>query len=110
MLVLCLKKLGSLTWLFLHQKGEKGVGIYNPARFSDWELEGVCSYFELLYSYMPRGEGDDRLSWKLTRIGVFDVHSYYFFLISNVHSYYIWLSGTLTYTFPLEEHLVCKGA
>ena len=96
MLVLCLKKLGSLTWLFLHQKGEKGVGIYNPARFSDWELEGVCSFFELLYSYMPRGEGDDRLSWKLTRIGVFDVHSYYYFLISNVHSYYIWLSGTLT--------------
>ena len=48
---------------------------------------------------MPRGEGDDRLSWKLTRIGVFDVHFYY-----------IWLSGTLTYTFPLEEHLVCKGA
>ena len=26
--VLCLKKSGFLTWLFLHQKG-KGVGIYN---------------------------------------------------------------------------------
>ena len=47
MLVLCPNKLGYLTWLFLHQKGEKGVGIYNPARFSDWELKGVLflSYF-----------------------------------------------------------------
>ena len=29
MLVLCPNKLGYLTWLFLHQKGERGVGIYN---------------------------------------------------------------------------------
>ena len=26
---------------------------------------------------MLRGEGDDTLTWKLTKNGVFDLHSYY---------------------------------
>ena len=26
---------------------------------------------------MPRGDGDDTLTWKLTKKGVFDVHSHY---------------------------------
>ena len=41
---------------------------------------------------MPRGEGDDKLSWKLTLTGVFDVCSYY-----------NWLSGTLTNVFPWKS-------
>ena len=48
--------------------------------FHDWELEGICSLFQHLYSNMPRGEGGGLLSWKLTRSGVFDVRSYYNFL------------------------------
>ena len=44
--------------------------------FLDKEIEGVCSLFEHLYSNMPRGEGNDTLTWKLNRSGVFDVHSY----------------------------------
>ena len=33
---------------------------------------------------MMRGERDDSLTWKLTRIGVFDVRSYYNFLSSSL--------------------------
>lgn len=40
----------------------------------------MCTFFELLYSNMPSGEGDDNLSWQLTRTGIFDVCSYYNFL------------------------------
>ena len=42
---------------------------------------------------MPRGEGegDDTLTWKLTKTEVFDVHSYYKLL-----------SGPLTELFPWE--------
>ena len=31
---------------------------------------------------MPRGEGDDQLVWRLTKFGVFDVHSFYKLLSS----------------------------
>ena len=30
-----------------------------------------------LYSNIPRGDGDDTLTWKLNHFGVFDVRSYY---------------------------------
>ena len=51
----------------------------------------VCSFSELLYSSMPRGEGDDNLIWKLTETDVFDVRFYYKLL-----------SGPLTDVFPWE--------
>ena len=51
----------------------------------------VCSFFELLYSSMSRGEGDDNLTWKLTKTSVFDVRSYYKLL-----------PGPLTDVFPWE--------
>ena len=40
------------------------------------------SFIEFLNSSMPRDEGDDNLTWKLTKTGLFDVHSYYKFLSS----------------------------
>ena len=43
----------------------------------DWETKIVYSFFELIYSSMPRGEGDDHLVWRLTTSGVFDVRSFY---------------------------------
>ena len=48
MLVLCPNKLGFLTWLFLHQNGERGVGIYNSG-----ELFTIGSWrvFFLFLSY-----------------------------------------------------------
>ena len=35
----------------------------------DWEQENVCSFFDFMYSSMPRGEGDDTSTWKLTKTG-----------------------------------------
>ena len=40
-------------------------------------MENVCSFFELLYSSTPMGEGYDKLTWKLTQTCVFHVHCYY---------------------------------
>ena len=48
----------------------------------DWEATTVYSFFELIYSFMPRGEGDDHLVWRLTTSGVFDVRSFYKLLSS----------------------------
>ena len=43
----------------------------------DWEAATVYSFFELIYSSMPRGEGDDHLDQRLTTSGVFDAYSFY---------------------------------
>ena len=37
----------------------------------------VFSFFEFLYSKLPRGKGDGKMIWRLTRSGTFDVRSYY---------------------------------
>ena len=48
----------------------------------DWQATIVYSFFESIYSSMPRGEGDDQLVWRLTTSGVFDVRSFYKLLSS----------------------------
>ena len=91
-LALCLKKLGFLTWLFLHYKGDLGPRIYN---FTELFMTGswkVCTFFELLYSNMPSGEGDDNLIWQFTRIGIFDVCSYHNFLFGPCTDSFPWKS------------------
>ena len=62
---------GSRSWNFLFRHGPQ-----------DWEADTVYSFFELIYSSMPRGEGDDHLVWRLTTFGVFDVRSFYKLLSS----------------------------
>lgn len=55
----------------------------------------MCNLFKLPYSNMPRDEGDDKLTWKLTGL---------VFLMcapTIVQSFYL--------SFPLEEHLAFKG-
>ena len=39
---------------------------------------------------MPRGDGDDTLTWKLTKKGVFDVHSYYKLLSTPYNKVFPW--------------------
>ena len=41
---------------------------------------------------MPRGEGDDNLTWLLTRSGTFDVRSYYNFLANPPTDPFPWKS------------------
>uniref|UniRef100_A0A7N2RB15 BPL/LPL catalytic domain-containing protein n=1 Tax=Quercus lobata TaxID=97700 RepID=A0A7N2RB15_QUELO len=57
---------GSRSWNIQFHKG-----------LDDWEEERVFSFYEHVYSKMPRGEGIDSLFWKSTPNGVFDVHSFY---------------------------------
>ena len=37
----------------------------------------MFSFFEFLYSKLPRGKGDGKMIWRLTRSGTFDVRTYY---------------------------------
>lgn len=39
-----------------------GSSNWNLRAFQDWELEDVYSFFEFLYSKLPGGDGDDKLS------------------------------------------------
>ena len=48
----------------------------------DWQAAMVYSFFEFIYSSMPRGEGDDQLVWRLTKSCVFYVRSFYKLLSS----------------------------
>ena len=57
---------GSRSWNLLFHHGPQ-----------DWEAATVYSFFEFIYSSMPRGEGDDQLLWRFTTSGVFDAHSFY---------------------------------
>ena len=65
-LVVSTSKGGSRSWNLLFRHGPQ-----------DWEADTIHSFFELIYTSMPRGEGDDHLVWRLTTFGVFDVRSFY---------------------------------
>ena len=56
----------------------------------DWQATIVYSFFEFIYSSMPRGEGDDQLVWRLTTSGVFDVRSFYKLLASPTIDAFPW--------------------
>ena len=59
---------GGWSWNLLFHHGSQ-----------DWQTTTVYSFFKLIYSSMPRSEGDDKLVWRLTTSSVFDVR----FFISN---------------------------
>lgn len=42
----------------------------------DWEWEEVHSFFDFIYSKMPREEREDRMIWSLNRNDYFDVCFY----------------------------------
>ena len=70
---------GGRSWNLLFRHGPQ-----------DWQAATVYSYFEFIYSSMPRGEGDDQLVWRLTTSGVFDVHSFYRLLSSPTTNAFPW--------------------
>ena len=57
----------------------------------------MFSFFEFLYSKLPRGKGDGKMIWRLTRSGTFDVRSYYNSISAS------------SLILPLGEHLACEG-
>ncbi|XP_075665589.1 uncharacterized protein LOC142635288 [Castanea sativa] len=46
-------------------------------RPNDWEMGGVEEFLRTLASNLPPNENGDRLRWKLTKNGVFNVRSFY---------------------------------
>ena len=57
--------------------GSRSWNIQFHKALNDWQEERVFSFYEHVYSKMPRGEGIDSLFWKSTPNGVFDVRSFY---------------------------------
>ena len=78
-LIVSASEVGSRSWNFHFRQA-----------LEDWEEENVCSFIEFLYSHLPRGEGDDTLTWKLTKKGVFDVRSYYKLLSGLYNEVFPW--------------------
>ena len=70
---------GGRSWNLLFRHGPQ-----------DWQATTVYSFFEFIYSSMPRGEGDDQLVWRLTTSSVFDVHSFYKLLSSPTTDAFPW--------------------
>ena len=85
------------AWIFdlivsTSEGGERSWNLQFRRAPYDWELEAIGSLFELLYSCMPRGGGEDKLSWKLTPNGVFDVRSFYNLLFGDLTVVFPWKS------------------
>ena len=83
------------TWIFdlivfASEGGSRSWNFHFRRAPENWEKENVCSFIEFLYSHMPRGEGDDTLTWKLTKKGVFDVHSCYKLLSGPYNEVFPW--------------------
>ena len=69
------------TYLLL--KEVEGVGIYFSIMVLRIRRQTLFILFlSLFIPSMPRGEGDDHLVWRLTKFGVFDLHSFYKLLSS----------------------------
>ena len=59
-----------------------GCVICSPMQ--DWELETLTSFMESIYSVKIRQTVEDKICWRFTNSGVFDVKSYYKVLRSGV--------------------------
>ena len=51
--------------------------VHFTRRLNDWEMGGVDDFLRTLGSNLPSTENGDRMRWKLTKNGNFDVRSFY---------------------------------
>jgi len=58
----------------------------------DWEMNHFSSLFTLLYSIRVRQDDDDRLRWVPSKLGLFDVKSYYKVLVPHDITHFPWRS------------------
>ena len=77
----CLEKLFHPSWIPRHRPHPCAL-LLALVVHPPWPFYLLYSFFELIYSSMPRGEEGDHLIWRLTMSGVFDVRYFYKLLSS----------------------------
>ena len=59
-------------------------------KFNDWELAALYSLLHFIQTWIPRGEGCDRLCWGLNGSGKFDIRSFYHKIRNAAPSTFPW--------------------
>ena len=67
----------SVAKLLLSSEANYHWNIRFTQLVQDWELESVASFMDVIYFGSWRRNGLDKICWKLSTRGVFDVFSYY---------------------------------
>ena len=68
----------------------KSWDVHFIRRPNDWEMGGVDEFLRTLSSNLPPIENGDRMRWKLTKIGDFDIRSFYNKLSSSLPIIFPW--------------------
>ena len=61
----------------LGTEDQRSWDVHFIRRPNDWEMGGVDEFFRTLGSNLPHTENGDRMQWKLTKNGDFDIQSFY---------------------------------
>jgi hypothetical protein len=86
---------GKDAWVEGNMQRQNGTILWNilfSRPVHDWEVEAVSRFFEMLYNFKVRSEGEDKMCWIPTRKKSFEVKSYYKVLSSPIRSLFTWKS------------------
>ena len=65
----------SLEWMGIEE--QRSWDVHFTRRPNDWEMGGVDDFLRTLGSNLPPTKNKDRIRWKLTKKGGFDIRSFY---------------------------------
>ena len=79
-------------FLYALDGGGRSWNLLFSREFNDWEMGRFYSFFEHVSARIPRGESDDVLIWQLSCSGIFDVCSFYNYLLKAPSISFPWQS------------------
>ena len=79
-------------FLYALDGGGRSWNLLFSREFNDWEMGRFYSFFEHVSARIPRGESDDVLIWQLSCSGIFDVCSFYNYLLKDPSISFPWQS------------------
>ena len=79
-------------FLYALDGGGRSWNLLFSREFNDWEMGRFYSFFEHVSARIPRGESDDVLIWQLSCSGIFDVCSFYNYLLKDPSVSFPWQS------------------